>query len=193
MKKTDLALAYYELGLRAEWPQRFGEYRKILALDYLRMLRRIEKGELETTVRDFARARLATLNRELKLKKADLVITITWNTDGTDVDLHVVEPSGEKCYYQHKQTKSGGRITQDVTRGYGPEMYTLVNAPDGPYSIKVNYFGRNRNRASTRTKVFVTVYQDWGTSREEVIRRTVTLGDEKEMRDVVTVKVWEQN
>ncbi len=55
---------------------------------------------------------------------------ITWNTDTTDVDLHVIEPSGEECFYRHRNTRrSGGRLTQDVTQGYGPEMYVLPARP----------------------------------------------------------------
>ena len=62
---------------------------------------------------------------------ADVAALIFWNTDGTDVDLHVVEPSGEECFYQHTQTASGGHISRDVTTGYGPELYLLPKAPSG--------------------------------------------------------------
>ena len=62
---------------------------------------------------------------------ADLAALIFWNTDGTDVDLHVIEPGGEECFYQHTQTASGGHISRDVTTGYGPEIYLLPQAPAG--------------------------------------------------------------
>ena len=53
--------------------------------------------------------------------KADLRVTISWNTDATDVDLWVMEPDGTKCFYQHNHTKNGGELSQDQTQGYGPE------------------------------------------------------------------------
>ena len=31
--------------------------------------------------------------------QGDLRVTISWNTDGTDIDLWVIEPDGVKCYY----------------------------------------------------------------------------------------------
>ena len=40
---------------------------------------------------------LSTLKDILKFDESDLLITIRWNTDMTDVDLHVHEPSGEEC------------------------------------------------------------------------------------------------
>ena len=112
------------------------------------------------------------------------MVTITWNTDSTDIDLHVKEPSGEECYYEHTKTKSGGRITQDVTQGYGPEMYVLKKAPKGEYHVRVKFYSTNRQRASARTKVYATVYRDWNRPGETVTRKVVTLIDGKEFQDV---------
>jgi len=206
MGKADLAICYYELALAGKWNSRFGEFRKIAALDYLRFLKsvvagrgtRAERGHVpisgrtgnrhvspdKTTVPDFAAARLESVAKEVGLEGADLMVTITWNTDSTDIDLHVKEPSGEECYYEHTQTKSGGRITQDVTEGYGPEMYVLKEAPKGEYHVRVKFFATNRSRASARTKVYVTVYRNWSRPTETVTRKVVTLIDGKEFQDV---------
>jgi hypothetical protein len=188
---ADLALAYYEVGLAGKWQDRFGEFRKILGLDYLRFLRRVEKRELKTSVPDFAAARLETVSKEFDFGTADLVVIITWNTDGSDVDLHIKEPTGEECSYENTKTKIGWRITQDVTQGYGPEMYVLPKAKPGTYRIWVHYFARDRNRASARSKVYATVIQGWGTPRERVTERVVVLKEGKEDMDVLTVKVAE--
>lgn len=45
---------------------------------------------------------------------------MNWNQMGVDMDLHVVDPSGEECYYGHKTTAIGGKYFKDFTRGYGP-------------------------------------------------------------------------
>jgi hypothetical protein len=189
MKQADLALAYFEVGLAGVWDGRFGEFRKILGQDYLRFLRRVESGELKTAVPDYAKARLESIAADFDTGKNDLRVVIAWNTDGTDVDLHVIEPTGEECYYSYRQTRIGGSMTQDVTRGYGPEMYTLRKAVPGTYAIRVKYFSSDRNRASARTKVYATVIENEGTPRERVTRKVVTLADGKEMHDVATVKV----
>ena len=189
MGKTDLAMAWFEVGLAGQWQSRFGEFRKILLVDYLNLLNKIRTGRAVTSVKDYAMARLATLSAELPYKDLDLMISIMWNTDSTDVDLHVKEPTGEECYYGHRKTKIDGQITQDVTQGYGPEMYVLKNAPEGSYAIRVKYFASNRNLASARTKVYAAIYENWGTPKEKVTRKVVTLEYGKEMHDIATVRV----
>src|SRR5438477_277481 len=67
--------------------------------------------------------------------QADLRVTISWNTDATDVDLWVIEPDGTKCYYQHNRTKNGGELSQDKTQGYGPESFQVAKALPGAYTV----------------------------------------------------------
>ena len=188
MGKADLALAYYEVGLAGQWNSRFGEFSKILSLDYLRFLRR-HPGK-KTSVPAYTAARLKTLSdRFASFKGQDLLVVITWNTDNSDVDLHVMEPTGEDCYYQNRQTKIGGHLTTDVTQGYGPEMYTLGKAKSGAYKIRVKYFASVQNRATARTKVQATVYRHWGTKKERRTDKTVTLAEGKQMHSVATVEI----
>ncbi len=122
------------------------------------------------------------------MKRADVVVTITWNTDNTDVDLHVTEPSGEECYYGYRSTKTGGELTRDVTQGYGPEMYVNAKAPHGKYKVRAHYFASDRNRASARTKVYVRTFEDWGTAKERVREQVVTLEVGKEWHDIATLE-----
>lgn len=185
--KIDLAMAYFEVGLAGEWASRFGDFRKIMALEYLDLLRRIENGELRSGMPELVKQRYRDVAAVAQIGRADLVVMITWNTDGTDVDLHVVEPSGEECFYSHPQTRSGGRITQDVTQGYGPEMYVLPSAPEGRYQIRAKYFASDRLRATTRTKVQVLVFEGFGTSRQRMVERTTTLEYNKDTHQLFEV------
>src|SRR5204862_6482373 len=61
-------------------------------------------------------------------------------TDANDVDLHVVDPSGEECFYQHKNNVSGLELYSDQTQGLGPEVIRTEKAQPGTYHIAVNYF-----------------------------------------------------
>ncbi|MBN1420681.1 MAG: hypothetical protein JXP34_18055 [Planctomycetes bacterium] len=187
LERGDLALAWYEVCLAGTWPDRFGAFRRIAGLDYLRFLRRAAGGERQTSVADYAAARLETIGKEFLIGEPDLLVTITWNTDGTDIDLHVIEPTGEECYYSHNRTKIGGELTEDVTQGYGPEMYVLRKAVAGTYKIRVRYYSEDRNRASARTKVYATIYERWGAKDEKVTRRVVTLIEGKEFQDIAGV------
>ncbi|HWU91244.1 MAG TPA: DUF2135 domain-containing protein, partial [Kofleriaceae bacterium] len=187
MGNADLALAYYEIPLAGAWDARFGDLRKIVELDYLRLLRRIASGGVASSVLPYAKARLQALTREAGVANADLLVTITWNTDNTDVDLHVIEPTGEECSYKNRRTQLGGQLTQDVTRGYGPEMYVLAHAPRGRFDVRAHYYASDRNRASARTKVYVTLFEGWGTANERVTEKVVALSDGKEWHDIATL------
>lgn len=122
------------------------------------------------------------------MSAADLVVIITWNTDGTDVDMHVTEPNGDVCNYSHNKTQRGGRISTDITTGLGPEIYVLPKAEPGMYLIDADYFSADDNRVSTRTRVFATAYSYWGTDREQVHRATVTLPERKVRQNVLSLK-----
>lgn len=186
---ANLAVLYYEMAIQAEWDSRFGEFRKIVALDYLHLLGQAKAGKVDLAYGSFVNSRIGDLNKEFDLVEADLMVTITWNTDNTDIDLHVIEPSGEECYYSHPQTASGGQLSQDVTQGYGPEMYYLTKAPKGDYQIKAHYYSSNLNRTSTRTKVSCTLYRNWGRPNETVQRQVITLENGKDKMDLMAMGI----
>lgn len=186
--KEELALLYYEIALQGNWQPRFGEFKRIATLDYLHFLTQL-KGNKSFRHADYVQARYQTLQGEMKETSADLMLVISWNTDNTDVDLHVIEPTGEECYYKNQETKIGGHMTADVTQGYGPEMYILQEAKAGKYKVKVKYFSSDRNRTTTRTKVYATIYQNWGKENESVKTQVVSLADKEEMHDILTIEI----
>jgi hypothetical protein len=185
LKQTDLAMLYYQILIDARWNARFGDLPEIVGFEYGRLLRRIESGELKTSLPELQQAATAQVRTKSSVEKADLVVLISWNTDNSDVDLHVVEPGGEECYYGHRETRSGGKLTKDVTQGYGPEMYVLPAAPRGKYQIRARYFAQERNRLSARTKVYATVIRRLGQPGETVTEKVVTLETGKQMHDIL--------
>ncbi len=120
--------------------------------------------------------------------QADLRVTISWNTDDTDVDLWVIEPDGTKCFYGHRQTKNGGELTQDVTQGYGPERYQMIKARPGEYLIKVHYFSGPRNPQTGETSVNVVVRRQAGTPQEVSQRYTVVLRQRNDEVEICRLK-----
>ena len=187
--RRDLALAWFEVALAGQWDARFGEFRQILLQDYVRFLGADPGAKLSKPLGDYARTRVKALREEVGTTEADLLVTITWNTDSTDVDLHVIEPSGEECYYQHNRTASGGSLTRDVTQGYGPEMYVLPKAPEGKYVVRAKFFASDVNRATARTKVYATITRNWGQPDEKTEQKVVSLEIGKDMHDLGTFSV----
>lgn len=83
-------------------------------------------------------------------------IAMSWNSQGTDIDLWVTDPRGEKIYYENPNSNSGGYLDLDDTDGLGPEnIYWRSGAPDGVYKVAVHYFGCDNvcNPTSYKVKV----------------------------------------
>jgi uncharacterized protein YfaP (DUF2135 family) len=116
-----------------------------------------------------------------------LKIVLMWDTDQTDVDLHIIEPTGEECYYSNPSTKIGGSLDVDVTTGYGPEVYTLAAPTKGTYKISVHYYSDN-GYPQSEVKVYAVLYE--GTSSEIIkeFEGMLTKTDETVYIDAVTLE-----
>ena len=75
-------------------------------------------------------------DKYLKPLPVDIRIVMTWNQVHVDIDLHVIDPTGQDCYYGRRSTPIGGRYGKDFTTKLGPEMYLLKNATKGEYLVK---------------------------------------------------------
>jgi tetratricopeptide (TPR) repeat protein len=191
LEETDnlaLAAVQYEIVLGSAWHNRFRDSLKLVALEEYTSLMRdaLRRGTISPGVAGYFRERLARLSSTDQ--NVDLRVTISWNTDATDVDLWVIEPDGTKCFYQHNRTKSGGELSQDQTQGYGPERYQVVKALKGRYRILVHYFGTNPNLLAGETHVNVVVTRFAGTLHEETQRHTVVLRKQGEEAEVCEVE-----
>lgn len=77
----------------------------------------------------------------IDLERTDrLRITMTWDTDGNDVDLHVVDPRGAHVYYANREAESGIRLLEDITQGFGPEVVRTDRVVPGAYHVGVKYY-----------------------------------------------------
>jgi uncharacterized protein YfaP (DUF2135 family) len=135
--------------------------------EYLSMIRTaLRSKQIASVQKDFLEKRLKKLSNGHSATTGDIMVTITWNTDNTDVDLHIVEPSGEECYYQNKKTQSGGWLLEDITQGYGPERYLMKNAAQGKYVVSVRYYAGDSRKMSDKTFVEATITLEVGTPKE---------------------------
>lgn len=76
------------------------------------------------------------------LEKAEITIRLDWSqhSGNTDIDLHVIDPNGDRiCFYQ-MTSPSGGYLDRDDTHGPGSEHIHWNNAPAGTYQIYVHYY-----------------------------------------------------
>jgi hypothetical protein len=103
----------------------------------------------------------------------DIRVVINWNKDDTDIDLHVTDPNGETCAYDHTQTAIGGRISADFRQGFGPEQFLLKRAIEGVYRIETNFFGERQLTLSGPTTLMAEIYLYYSDGRQE--RKIITL------------------
>ncbi|MCX6645983.1 MAG: hypothetical protein NTY09_06465 [bacterium] len=97
-------------------------------------------------------------------------ITLTWDTDQTDIDLHVWEPDwGQHCYYMTDFTTHLELDVDDVY-GYGPENITPTtdSVPEGVYPIAVNYYAGDDYEVDIPTTATLTLRLNLGTPYEEI-------------------------
>ncbi len=178
----DLALALNETGayneavqlmyqlLLGTWHDRFADVKSI-TLNEMNAIISANPGKVD----------LAGIDPRLVFTMpVDVRIVISWNADNSDIDLWVTDPRKEKCYYQNSATALGGRISQDVTGGYGPEEFMLKKAIDGKYKVEVNLYGDNRQTLGGPIAIKADLYTDYGkpTQKRETINFRVTTGKE---------------
>jgi len=118
----------------------------------------------------------------LKPLPVDVRVVIDWNHKETDIDLWVIDPSGEKCLYSNSETKIGGRISEDFTDGYGPEEFMLKKAIKGEYKVLVDYYADNIQKISGPTILKVTMFTNYGKVNE--VKKTITVRLDKEEDDM---------
>ncbi|AKJ29912.1 YfaP family protein [Caldimonas brevitalea] len=94
-----------------------------------------------------------------------LRVLLSWDTPGTDVDLHVITPRGAHAYYAQRVIDGGGALDVDVTTGYGPEIFAATRPERGTWHVYVNYYGGGEGGRST-TMAQVAVISGEGTASE---------------------------
>ena len=171
----DLALALADAGqtqravdlmwdlIVREWDNRFTDVNLIVV------------GEMNAAIAT-ARSRPNTSRIDVRLLEnlpIDVRAVLNWDTPNSDMDLHIIDPRGEECFYSHQRTAIGGRISADITTGYGPEEFLLRKAIPGKYSVRAKFFGTGQQTAVGATTVVLELYLRYGTGQVE--NKSITL------------------
>lgn len=102
---------------------------------------------------------------------ARLRVVLSWDTDATDLDLHVLTPDGGHAFYGDRVLENGGALDVDVTTGYGPEIFSMPAPRMGIYHIYVNYYGSGENQDDlTIAQVSITTNESTPDEKRQVFR-----------------------
>lgn len=189
----DYALALEDAG---KYQEAFDQLIKALEVNYYGEMSGQYEGVEDIILMDVNR--LTMEHKGLKTGKldkkylekmpVDIRIIMNWNLMDVDLDLHIIEPNGEECYYAHKGTQAGARFSKDFTQGYGPEQYLIRNAIKGKYQIKTNYFGERELTESGPATVMVEIYTTRAGKTTKTLK-TIQLGKIKE-NEILAEIVW---
>jgi tetratricopeptide (TPR) repeat protein len=126
--------------------------------------------------------------RLVKLLDLDVRISLTWDADLTDIDLWVIEPSGEKTYYADNLSTIGGLVSRDFTQGYGPEEYVLRRAMPGKYVVQTNFYGSGAQTLTGAVTLQLDLFTNFGRPNEKHKSITLRLSEAKETFTVGTLE-----
>lgn len=172
-KEYQKAFDMYKFILENDW-KRFEDIKDVI-FNELNSLIALHKKDITTD----------SIPKEyIKSMPLDVRITIDWTSNDNDIDLWVIDPNGEKCFYSHKRTAIGGKITRDFTQGYGPEEFSLRNAKRGLYTVFINYFSPNRQSITGPATVYARLYTHYGTPKEEMKLISIQLKKSKQTNQV---------
>ena len=162
----------------SEWDARFPEVQLIALHELNDVLARAPASE---------RARLTVQfveqggdERLFAAVPVDLRVVLTWDADNTDIDLWVIDPSGEVAIYSQPRTKTGGRMSRDFTGGYGPEVFTIRRPLPGTYVVKANFYGSRQQKVTGDVTVqaeFFTHFDSAENQRQATTRRLANRQD----------------
>jgi len=158
---------------------RFDEIEVIALMELNRMIPRARKKGVGEVNLD---------KRLIKNLDVDTRIVMTWDADLTDMDLWVIEPSGEKAYYGHNRTTIGGLVSRDFTQGYGPEEYVLRKAMHGEYTVQTNFYGSSAQSMIGAVTLQLDIYTNYGRPNEQKKSVTLRLTERKETFTVGTIE-----
>lgn len=82
----------------------------------------------------------------ISVGSGEVQVSLTFFPD-QDLDLHLVEPTGEEIYYGYRSSTAGGKLDLDANAACGPRgqyneniTYTGVTPPSGEYIVRVNFW-----------------------------------------------------
>jgi uncharacterized protein YfaP (DUF2135 family) len=119
-------------------------------------------NEVTIAARNAFATRSATVRVFADIRPSFFKAVLTWNTDGTDVDLWVTDPQGVTTNYQKKAPAEGRKLDLDDTNGHGPETYTIEAYVPGRYVVRVQYY---RGDVPTSFRLDVTSREQYTDTR----------------------------
>jgi len=139
--------------------------------------------DLNRTLAHLPKRKRKKIQKELNLD-VDIRVLVDWTADDADLDIHVIErvnaEDEEEAYYSNRATEMGGRVSNDMTEGYGPEEYLIRNAPDGLYRVESDYYAQDEYTEDGALKLRARIWRNFGRKNETSDTVIIEMLEEKE-------------
>lgn len=192
----DLALSYQEIG----------EYQKALDLFYKIVNGELLDKDIERRFEGIEAIAFVEMNnliskhsdklnlnaidkKYIKNTDVDLRVVIDWNHNDTDIDLWVIDPNKERCFYKHNKTKIGGRLSFDMTEGFGPEEFLIKKAINGKYKFIIDYYSDEVQKISGPTFLKITIFTKYGSKNQSKKTNVYRLEDEDDEIEIGQLEI----
>eukprot|EP01105_Mastigella_eilhardi_P024785 TRINITY_DN653_c0_g1_i3.p1 TRINITY_DN653_c0_g1~~TRINITY_DN653_c0_g1_i3.p1 ORF type:complete len:825 (-),score=123.56 TRINITY_DN653_c0_g1_i3:141-2615(-) len=203
----DLALALYRCGRSCDLVRCLSLLSKVVTSSWDIRFTQVEVVALMEFINIYSQSNYSSLMHEddtenllLLLKyhqhdialvrspEIDLRVTLVWDTDMYNLELVVTDPTGETCNSFHNHTASGGMLSHDMARGYGPVEYLLRAAAVGTYMVNVKLFTKNGRSSVHPVSACVQIFTHYGNDGlAGVATHVVRLAEEGDVAHVATV------
>jgi tetratricopeptide (TPR) repeat protein len=127
--------------------------------------------------------------RLIALLDVDLRVTLDWSTEATNLNLSVEEPGGERAFPGMRVTANGGRVSNDISAGYGPEEYQVRRAAAGAHAVRVQTLSTDRLDPNGPITVRARVYRNWGRASETLEEFNLELRPGEDAADRVITRL----
>ena len=179
------AMALLHQVVFGRWDQRLSEIEVIALMELNRLMAKVDRLLPED--------RLYIVRPELDSRLAGVLdvglrIVLNWDSDLTDVDLWVTEPTGNHVFFSHPRSAIGGLLSRDFTQGYGPEEYVLKQPIAGEYAVRAKYYGSRQRTLLGPVTVKAVIFTNWAQLDETKRELTLRLDQVNDMADVG--QVW---
>ncbi|MBQ9367837.1 MAG: LysM peptidoglycan-binding domain-containing protein [Victivallales bacterium] len=164
--------------VKYKFNERFREIEVIALTEINRMILRAERKGIAIKNVDM---------QFIKPIQTDIRVVINWDTDMSDMDSWVTDTFGEKCFYSHRFTSTGGRNSCDFTQGYGPEEYMIRNAVKGKYNVQTDYYGTSSQKVLGAVTLYAEIYTNYGRADESRQFLAYRLDSRKQVIDVAAI------
>jgi uncharacterized protein YfaP (DUF2135 family) len=99
----------------------------------------------------------------VNLAPKDIVVYLTWDQPGVDLDLHIRGPNGEHTYYaaldrvESSEAIPQGALDLDDKNGFGPEVFSMFGDTTGLYTIEAHYH-HSQDNIPSQAQITVVLY-----------------------------------